>query len=149
MRSVGQTLDMVDPMVRVEAIPRQLRILALVWLLIGIISALGHLRLNLELGFGPVDIGVMGLVFAPGLILAWNWVVVVIRWVSWFTIVVCFFAVVSCVVRGGISGWVGAAGGTGLICVLLEQLMILKEPEVRRYYESLKQAESESDATRV
>ena len=96
-------------MVKLAETPRQLRVLALVWLLLGLFSLLGNLHLNLELGFGPINIGAMGLVFAPGLILAWRWVSVVIRWVSWFTIVVCFMVAVNGVVKGGPLGWVRKA----------------------------------------
>jgi hypothetical protein len=129
-------------MVNLPEAPKQLRVLALVWLLIGVFSMMGNFHLNLELGFGPIEIGAMGLVFAPGLVLAWRWVSMVLRWLSWFTIVVCFMVAANGVVKGGALGWVSAAAAAGLICLLLEQLHVLKEPEVLQYYQRVRRPET-------
>lgn len=122
-----------------EAVPRRLRRLAFLWLVVGVLSLFG-LKLELQPGFGTINVGILGLAFGPGLILAWRWVPIAIRWVSWLTIILFFFVATSGLIRGGVNGWAAAAIGILLICMVLEQLYILKLPEVRNYYEASRRA---------
>jgi len=123
-------------MLNVNAVPTRLRRLALLWFIVGLLSLLGRLRLTLDMGLGAMNVGILGLAFGPGLVLAWRWVPLAIRWISWVTITVFFVLTANGVINGGVSGWASAIFSAALICLLLEQLYILRLPAVRRYYEA-------------
>lgn len=130
-----------------DRVPLRLRRLAFLWLIVGTFSAVGAISLALNFGFGAVDIGVLGLAFGPGLVLGWRWVRVAIRAISWVAIVMTYVVILKVVDGGTIWAWLTAVMLGAMICLLLEQLYILKLPEVRRYYDSLRQSSaSEPDA---
>ncbi len=133
-------------MLDVRAIPTKLRSFAFLWFIVGLLSLLGRLRLTLDVGFGAMDVGILGLAFSPGLVLAWRWVPIVIRWISWVTIAFFFVLTVNGVINGGFSGWASAIICAGLICLLFEQLYILRLPEVRRYYDAISRSAVESSS---
>ena len=121
--------------------PAPLRRLAIAWVIVGILSVLGSLRLSLELGVGTANIGILGLLFGTGLGRGWRWVLFAIRGITWFLIVITFFFTVGAVTWFNVPGWVCAGLGVVLISLLLEQLHIIKRPEVQAYWASIKQPE--------
>jgi hypothetical protein len=124
-----------------NSIPTRLRNLALLWFVVGVLSLCGLIKPGLDLGFGTIEVGVLGLAFGPGLVFGWGWVPMAIRWLSWITIVISFMVAADGVIRGGVVGWAAAVICVLLISLLLEQLYILKLPEVRQYYEVIRRAQ--------
>lgn len=115
--------------------PRPLGRLAIAWLVIGFMSLLRLLHLQVDIGFGGFDIGVLGLLFGPGLFLAQPWAR---RGLIWFTRLGFLFVGVFMFSLGRVEGasvWLGASFSTIVLGVLWLQRRILMRPDVQRYFD--------------
>ena|SRR2546425_493862 len=115
--------------------PRPLGRLAVVWLVVGILSLLRLLSLRVDIGLGGFEIGVLGLMFGPGLFLAQPWAR---RWLIWFTrlgfvfVALFIFALVG---AEGVGVWLGLTFSALVLVLLLVQRRILMRPDVQRWFD--------------
>jgi hypothetical protein len=115
--------------------PRPLGRLAVVWLVIGILSLLRLLSLRVDIGLGGFDIGVLGLMFGPGLFLAQPWAR---RWLIWLTRLGFAFVGIFIFALAGAEGagvWLGFTFSAVVVLLLLVQRRVLMRPDVQRWFD--------------
>jgi hypothetical protein len=115
--------------------PRPLGLLAVTWLVLGVVSLLGLARLQANFGLGPLNIGLLGVVFGPGLFLAQPWAR---RCLIWFTRLGFVFMIMFTIGVLGKTGppfWVGLFVGVLVLLLLIIQREVLLRPDVRRFFD--------------
>ncbi len=115
--------------------PRPLGRLAVAWLMIGFLSLLRLLSLRVDISLGGFDIGVLGLMFGPGLFLAQPWAR---RWLIWFTrlgFVVVGLVMFALAGAEGAGVWLGLTLTTVVLVLLWVQRRVLMRPDVQRWFD--------------
>ena len=115
--------------------PRPLGRLAMVWLIVGALSLLRLLSFRVDVGLGGFDVGVLGLLFGPGIFLAQPWAR---RWLIWFTrfgFLLVGFVLLALVGAEGAGVWLGFAACVVVLVLLWVQRRVLMRPDVQRWFD--------------
>ena len=118
-------------------IPRSVGWLAVTWILLATLSLLRIFTFNVDVGWGPVNICLMGLLFGPGLLLARPWARRALIYFSWFGLVLEAIMVIAVVQWNPREFRIGLAGIIVEVSLLLLQLHVLRSREARVFFGSV------------
>ena len=115
--------------------PSALKRLAVAWGLIGSLSAYGFLRVDLDLGAGSMNIGLLGILFSPGLLLARPWARRCLIWFTRFGYVVVAWWFLGALYSGQQAWWLYLVMAGLTLFLLLIQRDVLMRPDVQRLFD--------------
>jgi hypothetical protein len=102
----------------------------------GFLALVGLLRLNLDLGWGPFNIALFGLVFGPGLFMRRSWARKGLIWLTYFGFLIVAFSLVGIVQWSPRSFRIALSVVTVIVTLLVIQLVVLMDGDVRQYYQA-------------
>jgi hypothetical protein len=118
-------------------IPRSLGWLAVVWILLATLSLLRILDFHVDVGWGPVNISLMGLLFGPGLLMARPWARRALIYLSWIGVVFEALGVIAVVPLNPREFRIRLAVIVVGVSLLLVQVHVLRRREVRVFFGSV------------
>jgi hypothetical protein len=115
--------------------PRPLGWLAVTWLMLGVLSLLGLTRLRADIGLGPFNVGLLGILFGPGLFLAQPWARKCLIWFTRLGFVLMALFTLGVLGKAGPAFWVGLAVAVLVSLLLMIQRDVLLRPDVQRFFD--------------
>lgn len=117
-----------------RTIPAVLQRLALIWAVLGTLAICG-MSFNVDLGWGPWPITLLGLVFAPGLVAGTPLVRKLLLVFTWLGMVFAVLLLFGGLGLEGSGRYIVVGAAVVIMLILLEQRWVLNRSDVRRYFD--------------
>ena len=117
-----------------RTIPAVLQRLALTWAVLATLAICG-ITFNVDLGWGPWPVTLLGLVFAPGLVAGTPFVRKLLLVFTWLGMVFAGLLLLGGFGLEGSGRYILVGAAVIIMLILLEQRWVLNRSDVRRYFD--------------